>query len=710
MNLRIPIVMQMQVSDNGAAALCMMLGYFGRHVDLREMRGSCASSRNGSSPEQVCRAAGKYGLDAEIKSVPAQELYSLSGPLLVTWKKKYYAIVLKMGKRTVTLQDPSKGRYELKTEKFLASYGGRVIRLAPNETFAPGGRAQSAWSLLKARILPFKGGLLVLALLSCASVFLTMFSLTLRRHMLDDVMSGTDRGAFSWLFALMAAVWLCSVLLSAVYHLGIYRLSRKMAAASGSVLYKKLFRLPMSYYEKANRGELMERIDMNNSLDNDLITSLVPKIFNCVSLLFYLVLIYTYNAGLSTCLLLLQLIFALAIFRVQQYSIMVSRSRLSINESMRASLMNGLNCIDTIKASGSEGKFFHLWNSQMGELQSANGSSIRLTALQTMLQTAQSVCSSAMILFLGAWLIIRGQFTLGMLSCMQSVFNSVAASLSSAMSTEKYVNTTRTNLERIDDILEWETLPEIPLGGEDSPEKLDGSVEVSHLTYRYNEGDAPAVEDISFTISPGEMVALVGQSGCGKSTLMKIIAGTYQVQEGSVTYAGRSRDQIPDVVFHASIASVDQEVNMFEGTLRENLKMWDPSVEDFEMILAARDAQIHQRIIQNFDGYDSAMQSNGSNYSGGEQQRLELSRALAQEPTLLILDEFTSALDALTEEKVFHAIRSKGTACLIAAHRLSTIVECDKVIVIEGGRIVETGTPAQLYEKKGLYYRMVALD
>lgn len=697
---KIPLVIQMQASDNGGAALCMMLGGFGKYISLHEMRNHCIATRNGSSPAQICAAASHYGLHAQVKTLPAEELPSKT-PCLILWKKHCYAVLYKIKKNTVTVLDPAKGKYDLTWEKFLTSYSGKLIELSPGESFTPGGRQESIWSLLKERLLPYKQSLFLLSLFSCISVFTTTVSLTYRRRMLDDVMSGSNPGTWGTVTAMLLLIWLLSSAISVADDLITYRTSRKMAAQSGSALYKRLFRLPMSFYEKTSRGELMNRLEQNNTLGNNLITALVPRIFNCATLIFYLVLIYTYNAAISTILLVVQLVFSLLILRLQAYSVTLSRSNVSLNEQLRSSLMNGLNSIDTIKASGSEGSFFHLWNSHINDRWENDTRLLLCNSAISLLETAKSTASSATILFFGAFLILQGNLTLGMLSCLQSVFGNVSSTLSSALSCSKQLQTMRTNIERVNDISRRELIPEIPLSPDSQPDKLTGEVNISHLTYRYNQGDEPAISDISLHIAPGEMVALVGSSGCGKSTLMKLVAGIYQVQEGSISYSGKAREEIPDIVFHSSIATVDQEVNLFVGTIRENLKMWDTTVEDYEMILAARDAQIHSRIIQNPDGYHAMLQNNGNNYSGGEQQRLELTRALSQEPTLLILDEFTSALDALTEEKVFQAIRDKGTACLIAAHRLSTVSACDKVIVIDHGQILEMGTPAELYAKKG---------
>ncbi len=698
--------MQMQASDNGGAALCMMLAYFGKYVTLSEMRQRCVTSRNGSSPKQVCEAAAYYGLKAKVKAIPVEDLAD-KVPCMVIWKKKSYAILSKIGSKKVTVLDPTKGEYTLTLEKFVSVYSGNMLELSPGDNFIKDGKRESSFTVLKEYLSPYKKDLFLLSLLSSASVLISTVILTFRKSILDDVMSGENREAFFFVMTALLLAWLVFAIISVSYELWIYRLSKKIAAESCIKLYKKVFHLPMSFYEKIHCGELMDRLEKSNLLGNTLIITLVPKLFNFVSMIFYIILIYTYNALISTILLIVMLVFSLVIFRIQSYTVMLNRSNVSQNEKLRASLMNGLNTIDTIKVSGSEGAFFHLWNKQMIDCQSNSWKSLFYNSTLNMANTVRNVLSSTIILFFGAFLIIRGHFTLGMLSCLQSVFSKVSNNFSSVLSSYKQLRNMCTNIERVNDITQRETVLEVQLDFNTLPDKLNGSVNVSHLTYRYNEGDEPAISDVSFSIAPGEMVALVGSSGCGKSTLLKLVAGMYRPQEGSITYEGRHRDQIPDVVFHSSVATVDQEVNMFAGTVRENLKMWDPTIEDYEMILAARDAQIHPRIIQDFEGYSSVIRDNGNNYSGGELQRLELARALSQEPTLLILDEFTSALDALTEEKVFEAIRNKGTSCLIAAHRLSTVVECNKVVVIDHGRVVEMGTPKELYEKKGMYYKMM---
>ena len=706
--MRIPLIMQIQSSDNGAAALAMMLGYYKRYVSVQEMRKHCISSRNGSDPQQVCRAAEHYGLKAEVEALPAEQLRSQKLPLLICWKKKYYAILLRVGKNTVTLLDPAKGKYKITAEKLYASYLGKVIRLSPSESFEKGGSYPGTIAMLSDRLQGYKKWLGLLSAFSAAAVFFNIVSLSFKQQMIDEVMSG-NRTRLAYLSTAMLIMLVLQIAVSLSDKIVSAKVSRRMAADSGAAIYKRIFRLPLSYFEKISRGEIMDRLERNTKIDQSLLSTLAPKLFNGIALCFYLLLIYRYNALLSTVLVGVYLLINLLMLMLQKYMLMSKRSVISSNEALRSSMLSAINSIDSIKASGSEDKFFRLWNEQMNEAESADRKTLGLDALYTMLQTLQNVSASALMLIMGAFLIIKGELTMGMLASIQSVFSNISSNLNNVFSTTKQIQNMRTGLERINDLRSFEAVPEIPLGDMAEPDKLHGNINIEHISYRYNQGDRKVLDDVSLTIAPGEMVALVGVSGCGKSTLMKLIAGMYRTDEGSITYDGKKRDEIPDIIFYSSVACVDQDINLFADSVRSNLKMWDSTIEDFEMILAARDAQIHDRIMKNTYGYDSTISDNGRNYSGGEQQRLELARALTAETSLLILDEFTSALDAKTEEKVFKSIREKHVACLIAAHRFSTVVECDKIIVMDKGKIVEQGTHSELYAAKGLYYKLLSL-
>ena len=314
-------------------------------------------------------------------------------------------------------------------------------------------------------------------------------------------------------------------------------------------------------------------------------------------------------------------------------------------------------------------------------------------------------------LFVGAYFIKNGHFTLGTLALFQTVMNNMRSSMNNCLNTVDTLQTMRTNIERVDDINNRTVRETIPIKESDyeTVDKLKGHIEVKH-NYRYNAGDDLAVNDVSLEVMPGQMIAIVGETGCGKSTLLKIMADLYQAESGEILYAGKRREEIPDVVFRSSVSTVDQETVMFEDSVYANIKMWDSTIEDYEVVIAAYEAQIHDRIIRDRTEYSTVMKENGSNYSGGELQRLELARALAHDPTILFLDEFTSALDALTEDKVIRNIREKRITSVIVAHRLSTIVDADRIYVMEKGKIIQQGTHEELYNQEGLYRNLISLQ
>ena len=220
----------------------------------------------------------------------------------------------------------------------------------------------------------------------------------------------------------------------------------------------------------------------------------------------------------------------------------------------------------------------------------------------------------------------------------------------------------------------------------------------------------PNITDFSLSVKPGQKIAFVGRSGCGKSTLAKLLSGLYQPWSGSITYDGMPIDEIDRNVFTGSIAVIDQDITLFEDSVADNIKMWDESIEDVEMILAARDAGIHDDIVQRDGGYNHKVLEGGRDFLGGERQRIEIARAMAQAPTICILDEATSALDAKTEHEVVRFISDRGITCIVIAHRLSTIRDCDEIIVLSNGQVVERGTHEQLYAMGGVYTDLVASE
>jgi ABC-type bacteriocin/lantibiotic exporter with double-glycine peptidase domain len=712
--MRIPIVIQMRPGENGAAALCMMLGYYGKFVPMEEMREVCHSSRNGSSADQMTDAAARYGLTAAVETKDIEELRGMELPVLASWKKSYWCIVTSIRKDIVSIADPAKGEIKMTLQKFTQLYNGKVIVLSRGSDFEAGGKRESLFSLIRERLQYLRRPMIVLMILTLICVLLNIGMVNLQKRILDSHMlpvTEEDENAGMLVLAVyliaLAAYFIFSVVKTRLVNYS----SRDISAVSGSRLFKKIFDQPLRFFEQYSVGELISRLDNNISLDNSIIRTLVPRGIDAVMTVIYLITLMSYNMVMATACLAVILIDLAVTLKIQEKNAIASRSMTTSGNMLNTAVLNGMSMIETIKSIGAERAFYNMWRESQLQANEGKLRSQHISAILTFVSTMNGSVLQGIQLFLGAYFVLHGRFTLGSMALFQGILNSMILSMNNCMTTLNSLQTMRTNIERVNDIMHRDSRQPIPLPESeyDKTDKLEGHLVARHISYRYNHGDKLALDDVSIEVKQGQMVAIVGKTGCGKSTVLKILADLYKAESGEILYSGKRREEIPDVVFHSSVMTVDQETMMFEDSVYNNIRMWDGTIENYEVILAARDAQIHERILRNKKDYGDTIKEHGQNYSGGELQRLELARALAHEPTLLFLDEFTSALDALTEDRVIQSIREKGTTCIIVAHRLSTIVDCDRIYVMDGGKIVQEGTHEELYAQDGLYRELIAL-
>ena len=376
---------------------------------------------------------------------------------------------------------------------------------------------------------------------------------------------------------------------------------------------------------------------------------------------------------------------------------------------LTAATVSGIEMIETIKASGAENGFFEKWSGYQASVNSQNVKAMRMNAYYGLIPQAVSIIVNMTILGVGFNLIIKGEFTVGMLFAFQTMLSSFMMPVTDLANAGTTIREMRTDMERVEDVMEYPT--DVEYKNEKckniSYDKLSGRLEMKHVTFGYSKLAPPLIEDFNMTVEMGQKVAFVGGSGCGKSTLAKLISGLYQPWSGEILFDGKPISEIDRNIFTGSLAVVDQDITLFEDTIADNIKMWDRSIEDYEMILASRDASLHEDIMQRDGGYDYRILEGGKDFSGGQRQRMEIARVLAQDPTIIVMDEATSALDAKTEYDVVKAIKDRGITCIVIAHRLSTIRDCDEIIVMEHGKIAERGTHETLMACHGKYEELI---
>ncbi len=530
------------------------------------------------------------------------------------------------------------------------------------------------------------------------------------RIFLDRLLTGENPEwfmTFLFAFAGMGAVQLIVQWIQTVYSL---KINGKLSVVGSTEYMWKVLRMPMEFFSQRMAGDIQQRQGMNASAAQSLVQTFAPLALNTVMMVFYLVVMIRYSFVL-TLVGLASIVINIAVSRI------ISKKRINITRvSMRDSgklagaTVAGIEMIETIKASGAENGFFEKWAGYQASVNTQQVRFERLNQYLGMIPTFVSSLANTAVLILGVYFTINGEFTVGMIMAFQGFLGSFTAPAQTLISAGQTLQEMRTQMERVEDVMEYPTdvnYDNDAVSEDEEYDKLTGNVELKNVTFGYSRLAEPLIRDFNLTLKTGGRVAFVGTSGCGKSTLSKLISGLYKPWSGEILFDGKPISDIDRNVFTGSLAVVDQDIILFEDTIANNIKMWDNSIEDFEMILAARDAQLHEDIMRRDGGYNYKITEGGKDFSGGQRQRMEIARVLAQDPTIIILDEATSALDAKTEYEVVKSIKDRGITCIVVAHRLSTIRDCDEIIVLDNGAVVERGTHEELYAKNGVYTQLV---
>jgi NHLM bacteriocin system ABC transporter peptidase/ATP-binding protein len=708
-----PTVLQMEAVECGAAALAMVLAYYGRWVPLEELRLAAGVSRDGSNALNVLKAARRYGLDAKgFRKEPA-DLRALPLPFIVFWNFNHFVVVEGFRGGSVYLNDPAMGPRRVPDAEFDHSFTGIALTFERGPEFKKSGHPPSLWRSLGDRL---HGSRLALAFVVLASLLLVVPGVLIPAFTKVFVDEYLVLGLKDWVRPLLLAMALTAVLrglLTWVQQAYLLRLEARMAVTASSRFLWHVLRMPMEFFTQRYAGDLAGRVAANDRVAQLLSGDLATNVVNVIQVVFFAAVMLFYDPVLTAIGVFLALSNVVALRMVARWRTDANRRLLQDQGKLMATTMNGLVMIETVKATGAEGEVFERLAGHQAKIVSTTQAmgvpNLVLSALPRML----AALTTAIILGVGGLRVIQGVLSMGMLVAFQSLMASFMAPIQGLVDLSGKLQEAQGDLTRLDDVLRY---PADPRLAEAAPtaaapaRRVTGSLEMRDVTFGYSPIAPPLVESFNVSLRPGSRVAIVGATGSGKSTVARLLTGLYRPWSGDILVDGQPLADVPREVLRGSLASVDQDIFLFQGTVRENLTLWDATVPDDQVVQAARDAFIHQTVSARAEGYGSLVQEGGINFSGGERQRLEIARALVSNPAILVLDEATAALDPVVEKTIDDNLRRRGCTCVIIAHRLSTIRDCDEIVVLEHGKVVQRGTHDELAAVDGPYARLIAAE
>jgi NHLM bacteriocin system ABC transporter peptidase/ATP-binding protein len=702
----------MEAVECGAASLGIILAYHGKWVPLEQLRVDCGVSRDGSTAANVLVAGQRYGLKGAGYKVELDGFQRVKPPAIAFWQFNHFLVVEGFGPGKVYLNDPAFGRRTVTAEEFDKGFSGVLLTFEPGPDFETGGQKPSVVAALASRI---RGVRLAVSFCILAGLGLVIPGLaipTFAKIFVDEILIG---GSSRWLGPLLLGMGIAAVLrasLTALQQHFLMRSATKLAITSTGRFLWHVLRLPIEFFMQRYAGEVSNRIASNDRVAAVLTGDLAVSAIGLVTAVLYAALMLSYDVVLTIVGVSIALVNLVVLRFVNRKRADESQRQIQESGKLVSTAMGGIQCIESIKASARESDFFARWAGYQAKSSTAEQRLGASSGFLSVLPILLAMISSAVVLGVGGFRVMDGSMTIGMLVAFQTLLIAFSRPINDLVRLGSVVQQLTGDMKRLDDVANYQIDPAFTPNGSAStvaPERrLSGFLELRNVTFGYSRLGEPLIRDFSLKLSPGDRVAIVGASGSGKSTVAKLISGLYRPWEGEVLFDDKPRDDLPRALLANSFSMVDQDIFLFEGSVRENVALWDTTLPDAAIQRAAKDASIHEDITARRGAYATKVEEGGRNFSGGQRQRLELARALAIDPSVIVLDEATSALDAATEKIVDDNLRRRGCTCVIVAHRLSTIRDCNEIIVLDNGKVVQRGSHEELMkDPDGPYARLI---
>ena len=700
-----PTVFQMEATECGAASLTMIFAYYGKHLPLEQMRIETGVSRDGCVAGNIMRAAKKYGFECHGYRKELDGLMKLPVPSIIHWNFNHFVVFEGIKGKYAYLNDPAVGHRKLTIQELDEGFTGIVLTFAPTAAFQKEKKQGTFFPFLKRRLKGRVGVLVKLVYVGVLLFFPGLILPVLSQTFIDDVLCNGYKDWLTKILVFMGSCIVFKVALSYYRSMLLQKLKSVMCTMSGTRFLTHMFQLPITFFDQRYTGDLVSRIQNNKDVDNFLAGDFAETFLNILIALFYLVVLFLYSWQM-TIVGIVNIVLCVGIVMLSNKTVAESSVKMQMTGGkLYGAVCAGLTITDTIKASGVEAEYSARILGHQAKNATLDQKLNRFQQLVGSIPDAVGKLSDVALLLIGGYLVIRGDLTMGMLTAYNSLFDSFCQPINSVVNFIRSLQITKSNIRRVEDIEKYDVDPSylVEQKGSTVGGKLSGRVELRDVCFGYSRLKPPLIENFHFTLNSGESIAFIGASGSGKSTVSKVISGLYQPWQGQVLMDGKPTDEIPKAVMNASVSTVSQKITLFSGTIRDNLSMWNPAISEEDMEQAAKDACIYDFIMRQNGGFNYVLTENAANLSGGQRQRMEIARALATNPTILIMDEATSALDPIVEKQVLDNIRARGCTCIVVAHRLSAVRDCNEIIAMANGKIVQRGTHRELLEQDGFY-------